>query len=270
MNVEQKFNILGAFKFLLQKVTSKKIKFDNLHIEQERALFNAIIDAVEYQKISYEKFWDNVKEWAQIEEELFKKYATLKEFYESWNKDFAFKNICANVVNQMLYPEIYSAYVYYAKQSKSIIDYGCGTATLSLGEMILNKERNKQLILLDVENDITNFVKYRINKYNLLNNVKFENVFDFKTEDKSDLIICIDVLEHLENSADVFCDEIYPKLKKYGFLILRAPWRGQLTHLDKAADDFYINGGKKLLSKKFSEIYRFGSIDISCIYIKIK
>ena len=85
-----------------------------------------------------------------------------------------------------------------------------------------------------------------------------------------DVVIALDVLEHLENSSEIFCSGIYPMLKKGGLIILNAPWRGQLTHIDKAADDFYHNGGRKFLSKHFHEIYRLGSNDVSCVYEKIK
>jgi len=99
--------------------------------------------------------------------------------------------------------------------------------------------------------------------------VQFQNLLDFFKPDSADGIICIDVLEHLENSSEVFINKIHPLLKVDGLIYLRAPWRGQLTHIDQAADNFYLKGGRSLLSEKYVEVYRTSSIDISCVYRKI-
>lgn len=274
MNIEEKFNVAGTIKYILQKLGHKfnlsGIKIDDLAKEKEQVLCGAIMDVLECKNISYERFWENTKKWPEEEERLFRKASTLVEFYESWNQESATMNICANILNQMLSVKNYSTYSYFANQSESIIDYGCGTATLSLGDMILHKKNNKRLTLLDVDNDIKNLVEFRIRKNNIQDNVVFNNVLTYKTNNKVDLIACFDVLEHLENSSEVFCSRIYPMLKKGGLIILNAPWRGQLTHIDKAADDFYHNGGRKFLSKYLHEVYRFGSNDISCVYKKIK
>jgi len=100
--------------------------------------------------------------------------------------------------------------------------------------------------------------------------VQFLNVSNYFEPHNADGIICIDVLEHLENSSEIFINKIHPLLKIGGLIYLRAPWRGQLTHIDQAADDFYLNGGRKFLSEKYVEIYRTSSIDISCVYKKVR
>ena len=69
---------------------------------------------------------------------------------------------------------------------------------------------------------------------------------------------------------DFIVEKISPMLKIGGLLLLRAPWRGQLTHLDTAPDDLYQNGGRKYLDENYKEVYRFGVNDISAVYKKIK
>ena len=93
---------------------------------------------------------------------------------------------------------------------------------------------------------------------------------NFNKRNIADLVICLDVLEHIEESSDVFINSLSPLLKAGGYLILKAPWRGQMTHIDKAADDFYLNGARRFLLENYNLIYRFGAIDVCSVYKKIK
>ena len=69
---------------------------------------------------------------------------------------------------------------------------------------------------------------------------------------------------------EIFINKIHPLLKIGGLIYLRAPWRGQLTHIDEAADNFYLSGGRRFLYEKYREVYRTSSIDISCVYKKVR
>jgi 2-polyprenyl-3-methyl-5-hydroxy-6-metoxy-1,4-benzoquinol methylase len=271
---EYKYNQFARVKCLKNLILRKlRIKQDGIDLLGNRTkifiqLMVAIEDAMKFYSITKDEFFENISNWSSTEKEFFEKSSNLKEFYESWNDAAAIENICANIFNQMIWFENYNVCAAYAPKSDFIIDYGCGTGSLSFG-LALDKKIKNKLVLLDVPNDISKFREYRINKHHLVN-VEQENIFNYRVEAKADLIICLDVLEHLENSSSVFENEMSPMLKVGGLMILKAPWRGQMTHIDEAADDFYLNNGRKFLSKNFKEVYRFGCQDISCVYQKIK
>ncbi|MGV8130110.1 MAG: hypothetical protein ACP5NN_09495 [Methanolinea sp.] len=236
--------------------------------EYQKFITIAIWDALEYYGLELDTFWKNVENWMDYEKELWVKSVTPLEFYTNWSGDFSVYNTCANIANQVLYTELYQIAAYFFSKPGTYIDFGCGTATLSLG-LKINKWINGELFLLDVPNDVQNFVKYRINKHNLNKNVKYFDVLNYKEDIPVEGLLCIDVLEHIENSSEIFIEKIAPMIKKEGYLIMRAPWRGQITHIDSAADNFYYGGGRKYLSKHFKEVLRFGTNDIACVYKKV-
>lgn len=268
---ENKYYKLGFLKLVLQKI---KLKFGIIDYPKDfrkmilKSYSYALRDAKEYMDINIKQFYEYAAEWPTIEKKLFQKN-NLSNFYQSWNNKASYCNICCNIINQHI--EIMNFQIiasYFTKEGK-YVDYGCGTGSLSIGIFLENRLRGK-LILLDVPNGVNKFVKYRIKKNQLQKYVQFQNVLNFFKPDSADGIICIDVLEHLENSSEIFINKIHPLLKVGGLIYLRAPWRGQLTHIDKAADNFYLKGGRSLLSKKYVEVYRTSSMDLSCVYRKIK
>jgi len=268
---ENKYNKLGFLKLILQKI---KIKFGLIKKYPEdlrKIVFKsyslALRDVKEYMNINIEQFYEYSNQWPKFEEKLFFKN-DLSSFYKSWNNKASYYNICCNVINQHIEIMNFQVIASYFKKDGLYIDYGCGTASLSIGLFLENKLRGK-LILLDVPNDVNKFVKYRIKKNHLEKWVNFLNVLDYFEPNNANGIICIDVLEHLENSSEIFINKIHPLLKVGSFIYLRAPWRGQLTHIDKAADNFYLKGGRSFLAEKYVEVYRSSSMDISCVYRKI-
>ena len=64
--------------------------------------------------------------------------------------------------------------------------------------------------------------------------------------------------------------KIHPCLKLGGLLYLKVPWGGHITHLDDALNDFYSEGGRKLLSEKYKLLRRLKPLDIAGVYRKIK
>jgi len=268
---ENKYYILGRLKMILQKM---KLRFrladrpEDLRTTVLKSYSYALRDAKEYINITIDQFYEHSNKWPTYEEELFLKN-DLSNFYQSWNSEAAYCNICCNIINQHREISNFEAIASYFTKEGKYIDYGCGTGALSLG-LFLESKLKGTLLLLDVSNDINKFVEYRIKKNNLQEFVQFLNVLNYFEPDNADGIICIDVLEHLENPSEIFINKIYPLLKIGGLIYLRAPWRGQLTHIDQAADDFYLNGGRKFLSEKYVEIYRISSIDISCVYKKVR
>lgn len=268
MKFETKCKYSGRIKYLLQHF-KREHKLPDYRVENFEVLLKATIDVFEYQNITHDEFWIRYLKWPQVEKELFEKSKNLNGFYQSWNEKAADMNLCANTINQMIYPENYNVIAYFFNRKGYYIDYGCGSATLSLGIYLKNRLKGK-LKLLDVPNDIQKYIDYRIEKYYLSNDVSFDSVFSFHQKNMADGIMCIDVLEHLNDPSEILIEKISPMLKIGGLLLLRAPWRGQLTHLDTAPDDFYQNGGRKYLDENYKEVYRFGVNDISAVYKKIK
>jgi len=270
---EKKYEMASHIKYILDKfLFDRRYNIYNYRLnifDYQKIISLTIFDALEFYNINLEEFWINVNKWQNEEKKLWNISKSPIHFYQKWNNNYAIMNSCANIANQLLYIDLYRIVNYYFSKKGIYVDYGCGTATLSLG-LTINQKINGNLKLLDVPNDIKKFIEYRINKYYLNTKVDFEDVFSFNEKHFCDGLLCIDVLEHIENSSEVFIEKISPIIKIGGLLIFRAPWRGQLTHLDNAADDFYINGGRKYLSKKYKEIMRFGNIDIACVYKKIK
>ena len=85
-----------------------------------------------------------------------------------------------------------------------------------------------------------------------------------------DLIICVDVLEHLKNPSEVFIKKIDPKLRKGGVLLLTAPWGGgHITHLEEAPADWHRSGAK-VLADRYRRKFIIEPIDVSGIYLKTK
>ena len=268
---ENKYYMLGRLKMVLQKM---KLRFKLVNCPEDiRALVfkscsYALRDAIEYMNININQFYEYINQWKIYEEKLFLQN-DLSGFYQSWNDEAAYYNICCNIINQHIEISSFEVIASYFTKEGKYIDYGCGTGSLSLGLLLQNKLKGT-LLLLDMPNDINKFIEYRIKKNNLRKFARFSNVLNYFEPDSADGIICVDVLEHLENSSEIFINKIHPLLKIGGLIYLRAPWRGQLTHIDQAADDFYFNGGRKFLYRKYREIYRTSSMDISCVYKKVR
>ncbi|NOT77550.1 MAG: class I SAM-dependent methyltransferase [Bacteriovoracaceae bacterium] len=268
---EWKYNQLARYKLFRDKVVAKILKNPRINLLENRvevftSLSKIVDDAIGFYGLSIEEFFQNVSKWEETETALFNNAETLKIFYESWNDEASIQNVCANIVNQLIWFENYNVCSEFTLHAEKIIDYGCGTGSLSLALAQNNKIKN-ELVLLDVPNDVSIFRDHIIKKYGMPN-VSNGNILEYKTDKQADLIMCLDVLEHLEESSSIFINQLSPLLKKGGLAILRAPWRGQLTHIDQAADDFYLNGGKKFLTENYEEVYRFGNYDICAVYRK--
>jgi len=270
MHPEKKYEFFNFLKFKLDYILFNYYyntgNFFSNPDDYQKIATSAICDVLEYYKIDLETFRKCSDIWPKYESELWNCSNDPVEFYKKWNNKYSLSNTCANITNQLSIDHQRIVSYYFSKKGV-YVDFGCGTATLSIG-LKVNNRINGELILLDIPNDIQNFVKYRINKHNLNNMVKWEDILNFKEKNITDGLICIDVLEHIENSTEVFIDTIAPMIKKGGLLIMRAPWRGQLTHIDSAADNFYDCGGRQFLSHHFKTVMRFGSNDITCVYKK--
>jgi 2-polyprenyl-3-methyl-5-hydroxy-6-metoxy-1,4-benzoquinol methylase len=238
-----------------------------------KSLYLSIEDAKEYLDINTDQFFQYANMWADVESKLFEEKDSIAAFYENWKDDVSKFNICANILNQHLDVTSFKAlYTYFAAEKigkGTLIDYGCGTGTLSFAFAIENATAS-YFLLIDVDNDIKNFIQFRIKKHKLCDNVFFENANSFNKFNYASGLYCIDVLEHLENASNVLINKIHPCLKLGGLLYLKAPWGGHLTHLEEASNNFYCEGGRKLLRQKYKLVRRLKPLDIAGVYRKIK
>jgi len=228
----------------------------------------ALRDVQEYFSLTDKEFWALFDQWPKIEKSLFTKRESVTEFYQLWAGDAAKANICVNVFNQFLFAEVYCVMRHYYPSKGRVLDYGCGTASVSLA-VASRAVGMTELVVADVQRDVRAFIDYRLKKMGLFS-AKTADVLALDIDVQFDFVMCIDVLEHLENSAEVFCEHIAPRVKVGGLLFLRAPWRGQLTHIDAAPDNFYREGGRRFLSDNFAEVYRVGGGDINAVYRRKK
>lgn len=85
-----------------------------------------------------------------------------------------------------------------------------------------------------------------------------------------DVVVCLDVLEHVEQSYDVLV-KLSKKVKKGGLLILKIAFEiDSHSHLPLASKNFYVdNDGPGFLSAEFTNIKKFyASALVSGAYIK--
>ncbi|NKD76845.1 methyltransferase domain-containing protein [Haematospirillum sp. H1815] len=218
--------------------------------------------------IGNDQFWQLMEAWPQIEEALFHNKRDLMDFYCSWNGDNGRANLCANVFNQFLSADIYFAVRPHVVAARRVLDYGCGTASVTLAHAMLSAGRT-EFVLVELQDMVRQFIQFRVERHHLPR-VRSIDLAGLSGEAAFDLVMCIDVLEHLENPSQVFIEDLVPRVALGGLLILRAPWRGQLTHIDAAPEDFYGNGGRVALARHFVEIERIGANDLDAVYKRIR
>jgi 2-polyprenyl-3-methyl-5-hydroxy-6-metoxy-1,4-benzoquinol methylase len=107
------------------------------------------------------------------------------------------------------------------KSSDSILEIGCGIGTLS--SFICSKLKNGHLTGVDISPETIEQNKIR---YKHLNNVKFivSDMTDFSIDQKYDIIILPDVLEHIPIEAhDNIFKTIKSLIKPDGFIFINIP-----------------------------------------------
>lgn len=227
------------------------------------------IDLQNFLDIDNNAFWDMYKSWPSIEESMFYAENNTFDFYKAWEGGAGMANLCANVVNQFLDDSMYFLLKKYIHSAPRILDYGCGTASITLSHLINSNNSYRDVFLFELQQLVKEFISFRCKKYEL-SGVVSGDLENLELQDPFDLVICIDVLEHLETPSSIFVESILPKVKIGGLLILKAPWRGQLTHIDAAPNDFYRAGGRRALQYQCREVERINCLDVAAVYERIR
>jgi len=201
-----------------------------------------------------------------------KRCETEEDAINFWTTNLDNKWLCLNLMVQTSYNiNFYRALLRSNKCTKgmSIYDYGCGCGAFA---MMLNDVFScRKLTLSDLDNYASDFIKYYIKSTNK-KNIEWENINESDKNDETyDMVICLDVLEHLEYSFSHLM-KLHNRVKKDGILILGIAFEGEdSTHLPRSAEDFFLtNDGFTFLNENY-ELYESIHYDIqmiSGIYIK--
>jgi len=210
--------------------------------------------ALDYFSISYDDYLKEIADFFATRHTL-TQYNNQEEtdiFWQEISPSWASLNIYAQF---QYYNEAYDCVAKrFANKALSVCDYGCGTGALALAlTRTLNIEK---LTLLDLDNKIADLVKYIIQKEEN-KNIEFHDILKEHNE-QYDLVICLDVLEHLENSYETL-QKLDKLVKPNGYMLLKIAFEAEdNTHLPQAAEDFLIkNDGIAYLNEHFIPLQEF-------------
>jgi 2-polyprenyl-3-methyl-5-hydroxy-6-metoxy-1,4-benzoquinol methylase len=234
----------------------------------------AIDDCCDFLKIdlaTFTQYFLDHPKWAQ--EVWEKSNGNPDVFNNTIAEQYADKNLAANCIYSFSLKYSYDTLYYYlhklASTQKEVVvcDYGCANANISFA--MAQRKLITNLQCTDLPNMSADFIAYRAKKHNL-KFIEWHDVRDFAwSHNQFDAVICFDVLEHLPHPSSLVNEVLYPMLKQGGILLLQAPWGGGVpSHLDEAIIDFYQNGGKSFISKRFKKIYSMAAMDISGVWQK--
>jgi 2-polyprenyl-3-methyl-5-hydroxy-6-metoxy-1,4-benzoquinol methylase len=214
------------------------------------------------------------KKWKSIVENNFDPKKP-EQFYATWQGEIGASNILANISDQFSRP-----YVFYSLRESLVshegsdlvmLDFGCGTAALSIAAQ---KEyaATSHLLLADVENLPRQFVKTICGRSKgriELVDVSLGGVKD----DSVDIVLCLHVLEHIKNPAEIF-ELIDRKIKNGGVVLLEAPWGREREHIGESLINWKGSGGDVFLNERYVKMRSMNhfvvwSGGISGVYKKI-
>ena len=206
--------------------------------------------------------------WPELSRALWER-TTPKTFYRSWDGEVGASGLAANVVGQLSRPYVAAAFIRHLRGFRGrILDFGCGTATLSLAWQ-RDFAPNAHLYLADVNNLARRFVKWRLDKCPSRHVEMVATDLQVIPDGELDVLVCLDVLEHLPNPSEVFI-AIERKLKHGGLLFIQAPWGGGFEHLAEAPIDWGKKGGAERLTLAFHRLSRLKPWgDLSGVFAKI-
>jgi len=150
----------------------------------------------------------------------------------------------------------------YDIKDKIILDFGCGSG---YGSYMLSKHA-KKVDAIDYSPTSIEYARSRYNNhninYNVLNACLSEEVFRVLEQNKYDIIVTFDVIEHLDKYFD-YLENIKKLLKNDGILIIGCPNRLQTFEWRKEWEKFHIQEFtpyqlRKILSFYFTNVILVG------------
>lgn len=134
------------------------------------------------------------------------------------------------------------------ENKKTILDFGCGPG----GNVKLLSRHlfGKNFYLLDISDAVLEFAKYTYFKKEDYkeNNFKFFNDLSEINKTRFDIIISIQVLEHITDYSSVL-DNLWKLLKENGLLIISVPVKGLFTRNKEHINKFTVKSMINILSK---------------------
>jgi SAM-dependent methyltransferase len=184
---------------------------------------------------------------------------TPDSFYRSWVGATGFLNVRTNIDDQFSRVEFFTALQQHLPNHNGIfMDYGCGTAAMDwewLGQF-------SSAWLVDFPNTAQDYVNFKIRREGWPH-VRTLHPADTRalSDGSVDVLVCIDVLEHLDAPSELFSGQLHRLLRPGGLLFLQTPWGGGVPeHLPEAEPDWVQRGGQQCLRRKYRKVQRINPL----------
>lgn len=218
---------------------------------REKLKDQAVTDVARFLSVEREQVFDLAAAWLEIGPRLFAEKRP-EDFYTAWQGEAGRSNLCSNAIFQFQRPDIWSALHQIASQFEDLtyLDFGCGSATLSFPFL----KAFRQAVLTDVPNLAQEFVQWRIRQHGLSNTVVLPPALLEGQSACANIVTCIDVLEHVATSTELFL-KIDTLLATGGLFLFSAPWHSidsQPEHLPEAEADWKRpGGGQAIMNERY-------------------
>ena len=224
------------------------------------AFDHCVSDACEFLEIGRRDFFSLAQRWPEFARTILDWPEDPGAWYSTWVGVRGRSNVCLNIIDQFSRPHIVAllkklpGLVSQAKPHPlAFADVGCGSAAVSF-EIA---RHFSTAYLIDVPNLPQEFVTWRCRR-NQLGHIATGTVDDIASP--VDVMMCIDVLEHIAASTDFFVS-MTRFLKPGGLLFMQAPWYSvnpNDEHLPEAEEDWNKpGGGRDLLGAGYTRLERW-------------
>ncbi len=118
-----------------------------------------------------------------------------------------------------------------------LLDAGCGFGQYD--RFILSRFNYVQIYSVDVKEDYLEDNRHYFQNEIRKNRIRFgkADLLDFSTDEQFDVILCIDVLEHIREDVQVM-QNLQKSLKRNGFFLMHSP--SHYSEEDAAGDDSFV------------------------------
>ncbi len=197
-------------------------------------------------RISEERLPESLLRWERYVDETFDARDP-DRFYASWTGEIGALNLAVNVQDQLRRSGLVAALQGIDWRGLRVLDVGAGSAAIHAFTRAA-----REVVLLDVENLAT-----RYNRFKFAGDPRYRvtGPGTLAGGESFDVVICIDVLEHLREPSRFFAESIEPFVARRGRLLLQSPWgAGVKEHLPEAPRDWKSEGGAAHLARAFRRV----------------